>query len=81
VPPTSSRIPREILNNPGNERIGIVNPMIASAVRDGRVIRFCQAKPHMTNTPEREKPWMGRDLGSTRIVDRPAPSALGINRG
>ena len=44
--------PREMLNSPRNARIGIVSPTTARAVRDGRVIRFCQAKLHMTEIPE-----------------------------
>jgi hypothetical protein len=32
-------------------RIGIVNPTTAGAVRDGRLIRFCQAKFHMIEIP------------------------------
>src|SRR5208283_1946083 len=48
VPRTRSRILREMLNSPRDARIGIVNPTTARVVRDGRVIKFCQAKPHMT---------------------------------
>ena len=40
---------------PRNARIGIVNPTTARAVRDGRVIKFCQAKLNMTDIPRARK--------------------------
>ena len=43
-------MPPEMLNSPRNASTGIVSPSTARAVRVGRVIRFCQAKDHMTTT-------------------------------
>jgi hypothetical protein len=43
-PPTRSRIVRDMRNTPRNAGMAIVAPMIAGAVRAGRVIRFRQAK-------------------------------------
>src|SRR4051794_12731480 len=43
-------MPPERLNSPRNASTGIVSPSTASAVRVGRVTRFCQAKDHMLVT-------------------------------
>src|SRR5258707_8491231 len=42
-------MPCEMLNNPRNASTGIVSPTTASAVRIGRVTRFCQAKAHIVD--------------------------------
>ena len=70
VSPTRSRIPREMLNSPRNARTGIVRPTTARAVRDGRVIRFCQAKLHMAVTPRGGRNGVGED--DPRSVVQPA---------